>query len=87
MRRLLVLVVLLVAAPAWAGRPRKIIAYGDSLWDGGSTGFNCDTCGAYPARWNVFEWSCLSFVDPFTLGSEGVRSAEESAPLPAGAAA
>jgi hypothetical protein len=32
-------------------------------------------------------WSCLSFVDTYKLWSEGVHDAEESFPLPAGAAA
>lgn len=45
-------------------------------------------------RQNLYEdmtttenWSCLSFVDAFTLWSEGVYDAEESTSLPAGAAA
>jgi len=33
------------------------------------------------------KWSCLSFVDTFKLWREGVYDAEESSPLPAGAAA
>jgi len=31
------------------------------------------------------DWSGLSFVDTFTLGSEGVQNAEESSPVPSGA--
>ena len=37
-------------------------------------------------RW-ADNWICLSFVDTFKLWSEGVHDAEESSPLPAGAAA